>query len=251
MLGALIGAGSSLLGGILGNKSASKAADKNAALQKEFAQSGIQWKVEDAKKAGVHPLAALGANTVSFTPSYVGGDYSSLERAGQNIGQAIDRTATASQKLDVFTEKMQSLQLQKAELENQALASNIAVTNQQLRPPMAAAIDPYVMEGQTQSGVKNVPMERIMSAHGHPGLEAGPVSDVGFARTYTGGLAPMYSSDAKQRLEDDWLGMLAWNVRNRLVPSLSLGYAGPRPPGHSGFYDPILQEWVPWKKGGK
>lgn len=244
MFGALLGAGASLLGGILGNKSAEKAADKNAALQREFAQSGIQWKVEDAKKAGVHPLAALGAQTVSFSPSYVGGDYSSLSAAGQNIGQAVERTATAPQQMGGVLAK---LQIQRAELENQKLASEIAVTNAQLRPPMAAAVDPFIVPGQAQSGVKSVPLERIASAHNHPWTEAGPVSDVGFARTYTGGLAPMYSSDAKQRLEDDYLGMLAWNMRNRVVPSLTLGALGPRPPGHSGFYDPLLQEWVSWK----
>lgn len=37
----------------------------NEKLQREFAQQGIQWKVQDAKHAGIHPLAALGAVTPS------------------------------------------------------------------------------------------------------------------------------------------------------------------------------------------
>lgn len=40
----------------------------NAALQREFAQHGIQWKVADAQAAGVHPLYALGGGTPSFSP---------------------------------------------------------------------------------------------------------------------------------------------------------------------------------------
>lgn len=42
---------------------------ENLELQREFAQHGIQWKVNDAISAGIHPLAALGADTMSFTPS--------------------------------------------------------------------------------------------------------------------------------------------------------------------------------------
>jgi len=60
MLGALLGAAGSLAGGLLSAKSqkeANKVAEQNAlrqeALQKEFAQSGIQWKVKDAEAAGV------------------------------------------------------------------------------------------------------------------------------------------------------------------------------------------------------
>jgi hypothetical protein len=44
---------------------------QNAALQREFAQNSIQWKVKDAKKAGLHPLYGIGANTVSPSASYV------------------------------------------------------------------------------------------------------------------------------------------------------------------------------------
>lgn len=42
---------------------------ENIELQREFAQHGISWKVDDAISAGIHPLAALGADTMSFTPS--------------------------------------------------------------------------------------------------------------------------------------------------------------------------------------
>ena len=37
--------------------------------QKEFAQHGLRWKVEDAKQAGINPLVALGASTHSPSAS--------------------------------------------------------------------------------------------------------------------------------------------------------------------------------------
>jgi len=69
-----IQAGGSLLGGLFGNKSAKKQAKQDYRRQKEFAQNTIQWKVADAKKAGLHPLYALGASG-SFTPSNLAGGY--------------------------------------------------------------------------------------------------------------------------------------------------------------------------------
>lgn len=41
---------------------------EQVALQKEFAQHGVQWRVQDAIAAGVHPLYALGANIPTFSP---------------------------------------------------------------------------------------------------------------------------------------------------------------------------------------
>lgn len=252
MLGALISAGTSLISGFLGRKSQEEANEKNAALQKEFAQNSIQWKAADAKKAGIHPLYGIGAQTITPQASYVGDTSmpSALAQVGQDIGGAVDRTRTAPQKLSAVSQTAQALELERASLQNDYLRAQIAetVARTNSAPPFPAAVDPFNIPGQAQSGVKSVPLERINSAHGHPWSEAGPVTDVGFTRTYTGGLAPVYSADAKQRLEDDYLGMLAWNLRNRVVPSMTMGAAGPRPPGHRGFYDIINQEWVPWSQ---
>nr|WP_317315728.1 hypothetical protein [Limosilactobacillus mucosae] len=69
--GSLILAGSSLAGGIM-NKlfdDSSEINQQNYNNQKEFAQNSIQWRVNDAKKAGIHPLAALGTQGSYYTPS--------------------------------------------------------------------------------------------------------------------------------------------------------------------------------------
>lgn len=123
--GPLISAGTSLLGGLLGRKSQNKMADKQAALQKEFAQSGIQWRVEDAKKAGIHPLYALGAQTASFSPVSVGdplgGAFSDM---GQHLGRAVDAMGTREER--AVGKVLQHLQLERAGLENDLLRTQIA-----------------------------------------------------------------------------------------------------------------------------
>jgi len=91
--GALISAGANLVGGLMGSHSASK----QVRYQKQFAKKGIQWRVNDAKKAGLHPLYALGAQTPSYSPvSNPLGE--SLSAAGQNIGAAVAARMTPVQK---------------------------------------------------------------------------------------------------------------------------------------------------------
>lgn len=98
LISSLISAGSSLLGGLLNRKSAKKQVDQNTALQREFAQNGIQWRVADAKKAGLHPLYALGGGGATYSPSPITthmGD--AVAQAGQAIGGAMSRQAAPEQ----------------------------------------------------------------------------------------------------------------------------------------------------------
>lgn len=131
LIGGLLSAGSTLLGGLMGQSAADKArksqeaANKqNYEAQKEFAQNGLRWKVEDATKAGVHPLYAVGAPTQSFQASFAGSpaDMSmpnALAGAGQDIGRAVAATQTAPEKA------LMTLQLERAGLENDLLRTQI------------------------------------------------------------------------------------------------------------------------------
>lgn len=77
-------------------------ADKNEALQREFAQNGIRWKVEDAQRAGLSPLFAVGGSGAAFSPNpiTVGGGSSDGfgERMGQSISRAVQGQSTAAEK---------------------------------------------------------------------------------------------------------------------------------------------------------
>lgn len=112
-----IGIGASLLGGILGNESredinsanlnfAREQQAQNIALQKEFAQHGIQWRIEDAKAAGVHPMYALGGGGAAFSPNPVVMPFTagnelgeSLAKAGQDIRRSVGAQETDEQRL--------------------------------------------------------------------------------------------------------------------------------------------------------
>lgn len=259
MLGALISAGSSIIGGLMGKASADKARDAaiqqnydNIQAQKEFAQAGIRWKVADAKAAGIHPLYALGASTPSFSPvsSNFTADTSmanAMAAAGQDIGRAINSTRTASERGNAFNEAVQKLSLEKMGLENQILRSDLASKNARLvqaaNPPFPGS--PYLIAGQTQSGVSSAPndqpLKRTVSDPNVRSQEHGAVTDTGHLRT-SGGLFPAPSDDAKQRIEDNFYQETMHFIRNNLLPMVSPRFNQPPYPAAKGkvwVYDPI------------
>ena len=67
-----------------GQKQAEKLARDQMGLSEEMARMGIRWRVEDAKAAGLHPMAALGAST----PTYSGGQSINPGQSGiQGVAQ--------------------------------------------------------------------------------------------------------------------------------------------------------------------
>lgn len=244
MLPALIAAGSSLIGGIMGSRERAK----DRSMQQEFAKQGIQWKVEDAKKAGIHPLAALGAQTTSYAPVSVGQPSiaSGIASAGQDISRAVDATRGTGARLDAYTKTVQDLNLTRMGLENQLLGSQIAKINQAGTPPPMPGTDRFLIDGQSNSPlVSDKPLERVLSAGGQPSTEPGAVTDMGFSRTPTG-WAPIQSKDFHDRAEEDFWAGLAWNIRNRLMPSFGSVNPPAGVPLDSGEYwtfNPFRQEY--------
>lgn len=250
MLGAVLGAAGSLASGLFGKK----AADNNVKMQKEFAQKGIQWKVADAKAAKIHPLAALGAQTHSFSP-VAAGDFSGLAQAGQDLGRALQPGTTETQRVAAYTRETQKLALERASLENDVLradlASKLAKTRIAGTPPAVAdPNNPNLIPGQGNSpGIEDKAMERQGWRAETPSVEAGAVTDVGGLQTGTG-IAPVMSKDAKERLEDDTPGMIGWNLRNRLLQSFQMNMRPPMkaPIGTYWVYHPLYQEYQLRKK---
>lgn len=130
---AAIGALGSIAGGFLGNAVSSKnQANRdryNVQQQERFAKNSIQWRVEDAKKAGLHPLAALGAQGSAYQPvldtSNDGGLGASVSQAADYISQGM-----ANSKTDTVTKQAQGLELKRMELENKKLEAEIASMGQ-------------------------------------------------------------------------------------------------------------------------
>lgn len=289
---AALGAAGSIAGGLLSGGGGSSGAatewlwKKNYQAQKEFAQNGIRWKVDDAKAAGLHPLAALGSGSF-FSPSgsigvdQTGGkDYSWLGDVGQNIGRAIDAKATAEEraKAEAVNDEANGLKLENMRLQNEQIkldmatqlardvtASQRAVRNTALPPAMPSlrtradgAMVGTVMPGQGDSTASSLftvkPAEIVANDPQRTHQEAASVPEVRFARTSDGGYSPMRSQALEEALEDDYLGSLAWNVRNRIAPSAwdTLGTPPPDsflPPGHDRWtFNMFKQAWYPVRK---
>lgn len=253
--GSIISAAGSVLGGLLqGRQSADNASDianMNAQLQREFAQNGIRWRVEDAQKAGIHPLYALGAQTTGYQPTVAydgggGGLGAGLAAAGQDIGRAIDATRTKDER---YVARMEALQLERAELENDKLRSEIARITQQTGPAMPSARLPSAMDGQGDFalppgsaaplvGVEVKPVEVPATRVGHPELEAGMFPTVRFHRGLDGGYQPM-PPDSPALSDPDITNPFAleWIVRNRILPTIDPKGLGNPPP---------MSELPPW-----
>lgn len=245
----LAAAGIGALGSWIGSKFSSSATEKanrqNAALQREFAQNGIRWKVADAKAAGIHPLYALGAGGYSASPSYVGDQAPANLAAsmGQDVSRAIHATRTEGERADAVTGTLRRLQVENAGLQNDFLRAQIAkINSSQVGPPLPSN---SAMPGLVGQGnyVSEVPLERVHSAPGKPHQEVGQISDVGFAKTPTG-LTPVPSKDVKERIEDQMIPEIGWAIRNQLLPYLGQGDKPSKSLLPKGTFD---WEWNPWK----
>lgn len=83
----IIPAAGSLLGGFLGRESVEDQQAANLANQREFAQHGIQWRVADAKAAGLHPLFALSGGGAAYAPAPIIVD--PMAEAIRSLGQSV------------------------------------------------------------------------------------------------------------------------------------------------------------------
>lgn len=175
-----IGGVASGIGNYLSNKQAMAFSKEQFEWQKNLALNQLQWRVADAKKAGLHPMAALGIGASSFSPVGVSQspyDFSWIGDMGQNADYA---AAKAKDKQDQDTavnlsRRNVELQNQNLELQNQGLQQdndfrqwqyNAAMSGgvqQALKSPANASVNgvnPSVIPGQDDSippGKGNVP----------------------------------------------------------------------------------------------
>lgn len=158
-LGPALAAGASLLGTALGNHQREQGQQKEIETQKEFAQQGLRWRVEDAKAAGIHPVYALGFNGPTYSPVGLGSNDTAagFSDAGQSISRAVDATRTIPEKERAYGEAMQSLGLDRAELENELLRSQIAQLRVGPAFPSVGSNPRQVIEGQGNSVVMRNP----------------------------------------------------------------------------------------------
>lgn len=258
----LIGQGIGALGGPLLNHFSNERdiqnqrdmANDNIQMQREFAQNGVRWRVEDARNAGIHPLAALGMQGASYSPVSIGDTRNNalgdgLSNMGQNIARAAEATSTASERSD----KYMDLQIENQSLQNELLKGQIIGMNQhsQIGPPMPpsnSGLSSHLLGGQGNSSpsgryVTEKPAERFHSQPNNPAQEAGSINDYAYVRTPSG-MAIVPSADAKQRIEDQFIPEVMWSYRNHVLP-LNRGHPAPDPK-----YYPLPKGYDHWKWDG-
>ena len=122
-----IGGIASALGGMFGGNKAAKAQyrmfKKQLQFQRDAATHGIQWKVKDARKAGIHPVYALGAPT--FSPAPISADTSGYASAGESLGRGVSQVAQAmaAKRQNKLQEDLLKAQIDKTQAEADAVAS--------------------------------------------------------------------------------------------------------------------------------
>lgn len=238
---AIIAAGASLAGGILGNSSKQSAQRREYERQKEFAQNGIRWRVADAKAAGLHPLAALGVNTTSYSPQAVVGDDYGLSSMGQDIGRAIEakqtrdeRKAAADLQQDLAWLQVENMRLQNQQLRQemdmtalQYIDSRNAVKKQQQVPPMPSITGPVMVQDTTSKyssgafgkvgvGVQMIPSEQEYMKR--PGVGAAQPTELREVLYPNGDTLPL-ATDETSNMMEGVIGSMQWVLRRLSEPS--------------------------------
>jgi len=199
--------------------------EKEEDWQSKVLHNSIKWRVEDAKRAGIHPLYAIGAPSMSVSTSAfnTGGAFSEM---GQNLARSrmanadrAERMAAAHEAVTAADSEAQRLQLDNMRLQNQMLASQIAHFNSaQVGPPFPSMGSTPGLGGSDR--VQPVPAMPTINSPYHAGREAGNVTDFAYSRTADGGLVITPSQDVKNRIEDSPLEW-AWALRNGIISNFS------------------------------
>lgn len=133
--------------------------NQNIALQKEFAQNSIRWRVEDAMRAGVHPMAALGISPSSFSPvsSTVSAPSPTnfMSELGQNVDRAIMQGKTEEERKQTqeISDKLLDIKIRKGEAdaelaETEAASARFRLQQQLFPSPPSVNKSPNLIGGQ-------------------------------------------------------------------------------------------------------
>lgn len=128
-------AGADIAGGLIEGNQQRKWAEGQTNLQKEFAQNGISWRVADAARVGISPLAAIGATSgPSFNPIQIG--ETGFGKMGQDLTRAYAATRTGEQRLSMDDLLQKKANLAKTQAETDYWASMAAKNRSQMGPEL-------------------------------------------------------------------------------------------------------------------
>ena len=265
----ILAAGISTLGGMWANnrniRAAKSAAAGDRAWQQKLLQNQIQWRMQDARAAGVSPAVALGGSVVgSGTSSPTPQIQNELHHMGQGVGRAAASMLTPAQQSE------QNLRLENMKLQNDLLKTQVAGSIQAVKnaakPPTFPAT--HVPDDHHSGDIKvqELPMsatsltnmvERALTAA--PKTVGADITGTGSNRNVVAGHIPGYthmrtsdgytvlpSRDAKNLVEDILPLELLWLGRAMSTHEHKPPY--PAEPGYKWEWHPATLTWKHVKK---
>ena len=174
--------------------------------------NGVKLRVQDAKRAGLHPLAALGVSPSSGQAAVVGSNIQPAQEYSRDMGQDISRAiSAAASAFDREAIKQRKLQTRLLELE--VKRNENSLVDQQTGPALPSA-DP---QNDTNAVVVE-PVRNSASAKGSPHTEAGVINDIGYVKTPSGGYRVVPSTDVKPKMEEVLAPNIQWQFNNSIGP---------------------------------
>lgn len=236
--GSLISGIGKIIGADMESNTAENIAAANQANQMAALQHGVQWKVEDAKRAGIHPLFALGASTGTFTPvSQSVPDWGdALGSMGQGVGRAAGALADEPQRQMLLEGARLDLDHKRIsnDIARADLASKLATLSQAGNPPpfpSNSVISPgALLRGGKSEDVRIEPDSRQFMKFGkrEPSLSNAPDAQI-IENRYGDLVQELYG-----------LGLLGADVFNNVYPPIRRWLSKPRPVERSDrFYSPF------------
>lgn len=177
-------------------------ARENMALQKEFAQKGIQWRVADAAAAGLSPLVAAGASEPGFSPVSAGTVVFPQDTSVRDTGLKM----MASMGQDLFRSRLNAMS------ETDRVIAVAAGKK--------AAADADFAESQAR--MARISLNRMQTAPPNPAVPASAVdSDHAVVVNSDGSKSIVPSATVSYGSMADPALRWEWMIKNRLVKPLS------------------------------
>lgn len=136
---------------------------RNEALQREFAQNGVRWRVADARAAGIHPLAALGMSPTQAQPTAVSGDPgNAATNLGRNMQDAILQERIANSQLNQAYANQANANAERARAQTALDAIGPEGSPQRPKPLYTYFYDPYkgevvpIMNEEAAGGIEDL-----------------------------------------------------------------------------------------------
>lgn len=230
----LLSGGLSLLGGLFGNENQTDNLERQLALRREELQNAVTWRVADARRAGIHPLYALGMQAPQSFPIALDDKVGpAIAEMGQGLGSALHRSmdavsrdkhqmemALGSAQLDVMDAQAQMYRSE-AMRNMQAPAAPMPGLGIQRESPGAVSGKFEGFEGQDAvvPGVIDVkPAEVVSPKAGDKSMVAG-INPYGEEQWYHNRLPMMVPRTQGESIEEIWSEMSApafmgWILRN-------------------------------------